>query len=102
VVGRAREILANLESGELDEAGRPRVAHRLAKAPSEQLAFFVREAGPVLSAAEQAVLEEIQSAPLDALTPLEALNLLARWKQAIEGRKVAESCAEKLADDTPA
>jgi len=102
VVGRAREILANLESGELDEAGRPRVAHRLAKAPSEQLAFFVREAGPVLSAVEQAVLEEIQSAPLDALTPLEALNLLARWKQAIEGRKVAESCAEKLADDTPA
>jgi len=102
VVGRAREILANLESGELDEAGRPRVAHRFAKAPSEQLAFFVREVGPVLSPAEQAVLEEIQSAPVDALTPLEALNLLARWKQAIERGKGAESRAEKLAGDTPA
>ena len=102
VVGRAREILANLESGELDEAGRPRVAHRFAKAPSEQLAFFVREIGPVLSAAEQAVLEEIQSAAVDALTPLEALNLLARWRQAIERGRGAESRAEKLADDTPA
>ncbi len=101
VVGRAREILANLESGELDEAGRPRAAHRLAKAPSEQLAFFVREAGPVLSAAERAVLEEIQSAPLDALTPLEALNLLARWKRAIESGQGAQS-AQKLAADTPA
>ncbi len=84
VVARAREILANLESVELDEAGRPRVSHRFVAAPAEQLAFFAREKGPALSTAEGKVFEELSCACVEALTPLEALNLLARWKKALE------------------
>ena len=85
VVARAREILANLESGELDEAGRPRVSRRAAEAKIEQLAFFARERAPALSEEQRKVFEELGSACIEALTPLEALNLLARWKKALEG-----------------
>jgi DNA mismatch repair protein MutS len=85
VVARAREILANLESGELDEAGRPRVSHRATGSPAEQLAFFVGEKGPSLSGAQAEVFAELRGACIEALTPLEALNLLARWKKALDG-----------------
>ena len=41
VVERAREILANLEGGELDEAGRPRLAqHASGDAPAPADGFF--------------------------------------------------------------
>jgi len=84
VLARAREILANLESGELDEAGRPRVSRRAAEAKVEQLAFFARERAPALSEEQRKVFEELGTACIEALTPLEALNLLARWKKALE------------------
>jgi DNA mismatch repair protein MutS len=80
VVGRAREILGNLESGELDDAGRPTLSHRPAKANPDQLAFFVAEPSPGTEAERRlkAALDEVS---VDALTPLEALNLLAKWKK---------------------
>jgi DNA mismatch repair protein MutS len=87
VVARAREILANLESGELDEAGRPRVSHRAQAAPAEQLAFFARENAPSLSSAQAEVFSELHAACIEALTPLEALNLLARWKKSLAGEE---------------
>jgi DNA mismatch repair protein MutS len=85
VLARAREILANLESGELDEAGRPRVSHPARPSAVEQLAFFAREVAPALSTAQQEVCAELRAASVDALTPLEALNLLAKWKKALDG-----------------
>src|SRR5260370_37161652 len=87
VVARAKEILANLEAGELDEAGRPRVSHRAKAYSAEQLAFFVGEKGPSLSGAQEEVFAELRGASIEALTPLEALNLLARWKKALEGEE---------------
>ena len=87
VVARAREILANLESGELDEAGRPRVSHRPKAPPAQQLAFFAGEKAPSLSGAQAEVVAELRGACIDALTPLEALNLMARWKKALAGEE---------------
>ncbi len=84
VVARARDILANLESGELDDAGRPRVTHR-EKRPSatEQLSFFVAERPPAYGEAQRKVLEALAALSVDGTTPLQALNLLAEWKKSL-------------------
>ncbi len=80
VVARAREILANLESGELDDLGRPTLTHRSKGAMAGQLALFASEPLPASSVAERKVLDELAGLSIDATTPLEALNALARWK----------------------
>jgi DNA mismatch repair protein MutS len=83
VVQRAREILANLESGELDEGGHPSLARaRRAKvepkAHDDQLALF---RGPPAPPAPSLLEQEVQALDLDATTPLQALNVLAAWKR---------------------
>ncbi|MFZ5467869.1 MAG: DNA mismatch repair protein MutS [Myxococcota bacterium] len=83
VVGRAKEILLNLESTELDEIGRPRLTQRQRRS-TDQLGLFVSEPVPTLATSQQAVLEELLALPLEATTPLEALNALYRWKKALE------------------
>jgi DNA mismatch repair protein MutS len=81
VVARAREILQNLESGELDEAGRPRLTHRPAKrVVPGQLGLFGTPGDKGPSAAERKVLDSVRQLTVETLTPLEALNLLARLK----------------------
>jgi DNA mismatch repair protein MutS len=70
VVLRAREILRNLESGERDEAGEPRLAARGAR--SRQLGLF---AAP--TASSSALLEELRAIDPLALTPIEAMTTLA-------------------------
>jgi DNA mismatch repair protein MutS len=78
VLARAREVLANLEREELEGDGRPKLARHAtdgADKPSdrstspEQLGLF--------SPGEHPVLKELRAATIEALTPLEALNLLA-------------------------
>jgi DNA mismatch repair protein MutS len=83
VIERAREILNNLESGEFDERGRPRLAsHEGAPAPAgagaaasehDQLRLF---SAPALGAAERDALEALGCVDPDRTTPLEALELL--------------------------
>ncbi len=71
IIGRAREILANLEQGELDEAGMPRIAHsRRSANPAPQLGLF--------TAKEVRVADEMRALDLERLTPMDALNILAR------------------------
>jgi DNA mismatch repair protein MutS len=76
VVARAKEILANLESGELDESGRPLLARATpastAGAPP-QLALFQPPAGSALE-------RELAALDVSTLTPLQALNILAEWQ----------------------
>jgi DNA mismatch repair protein MutS len=91
VVGRARDILQNLESGELDEAGRPRVAvRRGGRTAAGQLGLFGGEeaaapqAAPAVPPAHLKVLEALRSTSLDTTTPLEALNLLARLQKELK------------------
>ena len=71
IIARAREILFNLEAGELDEAGRARLAQSPADAPAPgQLNLF--------TPAASRILDELGALEVDRLTPIEALNLLAR------------------------
>jgi DNA mismatch repair protein MutS len=92
VIARAREILKNLEGGEFDAEGRPRLAghagHAGAPPPSggvgagDQLGLF---APPSVANAEEAeVLEALRATDPDATTPLEALALLARLRARLE------------------
>jgi DNA mismatch repair protein MutS len=71
VIERAGEILANLENSELDADGRARLAReRRSTSTGRQLGLF--------SSAEERVLAELRQTTPEALTPLDALNELAR------------------------
>ncbi len=82
VVSRAKEILRNLQSEELDEAGRPRLIHRPPRGENPQLPLFAGESTETV-AAYRAFVEELSKISVEALTPLEALNLVAKWKGSI-------------------
>ncbi len=82
VIERAREILNNLEGGEFDERGRPRLAsHEGAPAAADadaasehdQLGLF---SAPALAAGEKHALEALRRVDPERTTPLEALELL--------------------------
>jgi DNA mismatch repair protein MutS len=79
VVARAREILRNLESMEVDEGGHAALARRRRRrAPESQLGLFAP--APPADPAVESVLRELRALDPDALTPLEALRLLAAWR----------------------
>ena len=75
VILRAREILQNLEKGELDELGMPKIA-RGKKGPTRgkaQLSLFMDD--------ESALLTALRELNIMNMTPLEALQWLNTWKQ---------------------
>jgi len=80
VIERAREILFNLEKGELTETGMPYLGlstkGKKNKRSSAQLELF--------PAREGIVEEKIRNAPIERMTPLEALNFLNSLKQQLE------------------
>ncbi len=79
LIGRAQEILSNLEKTEFDLEGRPRLSAG-AGAPSSdsqrQLALFAE--------VEDRVASELRKLDLDRLTPLEALKILTDLKRRLE------------------
>ena len=75
VIERAKEILHNLEQGELTEAGQPRLAQHDG-APSGQLALFAARERSLREALSGIDVERLT--PIDALTRLHALVELAR------------------------
>ena len=83
VIDRAREILGNLEQQSLDIDDRPALARSTAKprdgegrkAESIQLDFF--------QSINDEIYRELKSLDLDAMTPLEALKLLAELKDKV-------------------
>jgi DNA mismatch repair protein MutS len=105
VVARGREVLANLEGGELDAEGRPRLSYRpstprtrpreelddsLAKGGS-QLGLFYEgadaraiEEGPL-----KEVITELSGLDLERTTPLDALGLLARIVAKLRARQAS-------------
>ena len=75
VVSRAREILENLEGGELDEVGRSTIAKRKRSGHKDragQLSLFM--------GVEDHIIGELKSADVAEMTPLEALNRINEWK----------------------
>ena len=81
VVVRAQEILRNLEQTEFDREGRPRIAHSEGSpAPAgRQLRLF--------SGADDQVLEDLRRMDLNAVTPLDALALLAEIQKRLSRRQ---------------
>jgi DNA mismatch repair protein MutS len=76
VVVRAREILTQLE---MDNAGRQRLTIRRSARPMEgQLDFF---ATAVVKKETEVILERLKTLDIQALTPLDALNLLYDLQQ---------------------
>lgn len=80
IIARAREILRNLEQGEFDEAGLARIAHRAGEGPvAAQLNLF--------AAAESRVIEDLRALEVERMTPVEALNALARIAARLRGEE---------------
>ena len=85
VVERAREILANLESHALDSEGVPvLIAHEeLAPGKNQEDKYIDTQMG-LFQENTRDVLEMMRNADIDNLSPIEALNLLARMKKKYE------------------
>ena len=89
VLERASEILDNLESEELGEDGRPRLAeHGRAERESvrpddQQLALF--GTGPPRNPTETEVLDQLRALDPDRITPMDALAVLARLVERLRG-----------------
>jgi DNA mismatch repair protein MutS len=82
VLARAREILGNLEALEVDEGGHAALARGKRRRPSvSQLGLF--GGAPADPGAEE-VAKALRALDLDAVRPLDALNLLAGWKKRLE------------------
>lgn len=78
VIARAKEILHNLEKGELDEAGMPKIARgrKIDRKNANQLSLFSKEG--------DAIVEEIRTIDPYNLTPLDALQRINEWKQRLQ------------------
>jgi DNA mismatch repair protein MutS len=70
LVERAKEVLKDLEEGELDRLGRPRLAQRSGPTGPQQMALF--------GGRDDRLREELRKIDVSVLTPIEALNLLHR------------------------
>jgi len=79
VVARAREVLENLENAELNEVGRPKLAHRKDAEPlvAPQLDLFTTQPDPVV--------RELLGLDIARMTPIEALNKLYEFQRKAEG-----------------
>ena len=81
VLERADEVLGNLEAQEYDLTGKPRIA-RGKRAPKQdgrrqgQLGLF--------TAAEERAAEKLRAAPIERMTPLDALNLLHELREMLK------------------
>ncbi|MCL5807758.1 MAG: DNA mismatch repair protein MutS [Deltaproteobacteria bacterium] len=75
VVARAMEILRNMEQGELDEVGMPKIARgkKTTQKNANQLSLFADQ--------KEAIMEELKALDLLNLTPLDAIGRLGAWKE---------------------
>ena len=82
VIARAMEILKNLEGGEVDETGRPRLAHTASKLEkSSQKQGMVQL--DLFGSQDQALRKWISDLNIDTMTPLEALVTLNDLKKRV-------------------
>jgi DNA mismatch repair protein MutS len=79
VITRARQLLAQLEAGEFDARGRPRLAEPGSAPNTSQLSLFA--AAPPREPGEEAALAELRASDPLRTTPLDALALLERLRR---------------------
>ncbi len=81
VILRAKEVLSNLEGGELNEIGEPKLARSELKKPEKrtnQLDIFTTQADPVI--------KELLGFDIINMTPIEALNKLYELRKKLDGK----------------
>ena len=86
VIARAKEILRNLEKGEFDEIGMPRIVRgtREGKNASPQMNLFTRkESAIALENKDKEIISELKDIDIQSMSPLEALNKLSELKNKI-------------------
>lgn len=77
IIERAKEVLANLEAGELTPNALPKLAIKHdQKQPIQQLDFFAQQ--------ENVLREEVNNVDINNITPIEALNILSKLKKLIK------------------
>jgi DNA mismatch repair protein MutS len=77
-IERAREVLKNLESGEFEKEGQPRIARsRIAPSPAKTSQLSLFDPGG------DELRKRLQEIDVSVLTPLEALNLLDQLKKMV-------------------
>ncbi|MHB8903128.1 MAG: DNA mismatch repair protein MutS, partial [Thermoguttaceae bacterium] len=81
VIDRSKEILARLEEEHVDSTGRPKIARPAKKGRTGdiQLSLF----GPV----DHPLLAEVRQMDLNAVTPMAALQKIARWQAKLAENK---------------
>ncbi len=82
VISRAREVLRNLEKGELDEIGMPRIARGKASQKGDigQMNLFAGEKSPDMSG----LISELKGLDVLNMTPMEALGKISEWKKMVK------------------
>ncbi len=75
VISRAKEILKNLESGELTESGMPRIAARDPRPEMRQLNLL---------GGTDALHRELRGMDVERMTPIEAIGALHKLKEMVE------------------
>jgi DNA mismatch repair protein MutS len=82
VITRAREILSNLEINSMSSDGIPSLVKSGANGKK------TRETQPELfQHKDNPVTREIQGMDVNDLTPLQALNLINKWKKELDSKK---------------
>lgn len=76
VIDRAKEILRNLETGELNDSGMPRIAGDKGQETTAQQLSLLGEKDPLR--------EELKHLDINKITPLEALATLHKMKEMLE------------------
>ncbi|MEE3219596.1 MAG: DNA mismatch repair protein MutS, partial [Planctomycetota bacterium] len=79
---RAKTILARLEKEHLDGEGRPKIAEHSSGSGELQLTLFGQTEHPLL--------DEIRATEINALTPIEALQLVHAWQTKLVADKQAK------------
>ncbi|MBW3543799.1 MAG: DNA mismatch repair protein MutS, partial [Planctomycetes bacterium] len=77
VIERARVVLETLEAEHLDESGRPKIPDRPTK-PRKQKQL------PLFGGNDHPLLDDLRGLDIDRLTPLDALQELARLRQRLD------------------
>jgi DNA mismatch repair protein MutS len=75
---RAKQILAQLESEHLAEDGRPKIERRSTKRRRGDLQMTL------FAPYDHPLIEKIRGVDVNAITPLQALQLVQQWKQELE------------------
>ncbi|MGD9817626.1 MAG: DNA mismatch repair protein MutS [Desulfomonilaceae bacterium] len=78
VINRAAEILQNLERDEIDNLGSPKIS-KSKKTKKKKVSNAAQL--EMFSSSSNELTRELQGINIEAITPLEALNLLSDWKK---------------------